>query len=72
MCRLLQSLVMGTGLWLGALSWACVFTRHDNRNRTNASVQAEAKPNRNNRLPFHFIFMLLLAENCSVLEHFEG
>src|SRR5882672_247897 len=60
MCRLLQSAVMWTGVWL----WACVFFPHDSQNTPTARVQAETRHNRTRHLRFHFVVMPLSLPNC--------
>jgi hypothetical protein len=56
MCRLLQSLVVCSGGF-----WASVFLPHDIRITNTTKAQTEARLHLISRLPFHFVFMLLLA-----------
>ena len=55
MCRLLQSVVMWTGVW----PWACVFFPHDCQTTATARVQTETRPNRTTHLRFLFVVMPL-------------
>lgn len=55
MCRLLQSVVMWTGVW----PWACVFFPHDCQTTATARVQTETRPNRSTHLRFLFVVMPL-------------
>ena len=55
MCRLLQSVVMWTGVW----PWACVFFPHDCQTTATARVQTETRPNRITHLRFLFVVMPL-------------
>lgn len=56
MCRLLQSVVMCTGV----CPWARVFRPHDSKNTAKARGQPEISPHRTTRLRFPFVFMSFL------------